>query len=88
MMNCVIFLSSNEIFSSLINTSPVRSHPIVENTSILLPKPLDDNRSFSKRVFVETEKEPFTVSGARTIFQICSSSKVPSAKTLSTTAEA
>jgi hypothetical protein len=60
----------------------------VENTFTLLLIPLDACKSFSNLVFVETANKPFTVSGARTIFQICSLSTVPSAKTLSTVAEA
>lgn len=64
------------------------SHPIVEKTLILFPSVLVDNKFVSNLVFVDTENFPFTVSGAKTIFQTFSPSASPSYDTLSTTAEA
>ena len=87
-INWDTFLSSNLITSSPIRTSPVLSQPTVEKTFTLLPSPSVESSSFSKRVFVDIAKNPFTVSGAKAIFHITSSSKVPSGNTLSTVADA
>ena len=88
MTNWVTFLSSNSIVSSPIKTFPNAGHPTVEKTSILSPPLYVLGNSFSSLVFVEIANVPFTVSGAKTMFQIFSSSEVPSAYTLSTVAEA
>ena len=75
-MNCVAVLSSNFILSSAIRISPEVSHPIVENTSTLFPLASVLISVLSKRVFVEIENNPLTVSGASTIFHIVSPSAV------------